>query len=116
MGVSTDRRYRGAVFHVEASGHRGGIPTTVALELHYSMTPDDTAPDPSLSSGSDDITPLPAAMAVRKVLAGEVTLRGVLAPEACIDPIPFVSACCERLGARLYRRIVQTHEVALGSP
>jgi saccharopine dehydrogenase (NAD+, L-lysine-forming) len=47
-------------------------------------------------------TGLPAAIAALMMDAGEVTVKGVVAPEGCIDPAKFLAAFLKR-GARIHQ-------------
>ncbi len=46
-------------------------------------------------------TALPASIAVRMLIAGEITIRGLVAPEGCVDPEKFLTSL-RRGGARIY--------------
>lgn len=95
----------GAVFHVVAEGERDGIPTSVAFEVHQWMDPTDTG---------DPLTAICAARAVVEVASGSVTARGVLAPEGCLDPEPFMRDVLASRRTDLYRR-VERAELLLSS-
>ena len=41
-------------------------------------------------------TAAPLALAALMILAGEVTVRGVVPPEACLEPLPLLDALAER--------------------
>ncbi len=47
-------------------------------------------------------TGLPASIASLMMAAGEVTVKGVVAPEGCIDPDKFLGAFLAR-GARIHQ-------------
>jgi saccharopine dehydrogenase (NAD+, L-lysine-forming) len=47
-------------------------------------------------------TGLPASIAALMMDAGEVTVKGVVAPEGCIDPAKFLAAFLKR-GARIHQ-------------
>ena len=47
-------------------------------------------------------TGLPASIAALMMDAGEVTVKGVVAPEGCIDPEKFLAALLQR-GARIHQ-------------
>ena len=47
-------------------------------------------------------TGLPASIAALMMEAGEVTVKGVVAPEGCIDPEKFLAALIKR-GARIHQ-------------
>ena len=43
-------------------------------------------------------TPVALALAALKILRGEITTRGVLTPESCLDPLPFIKeVACQML-------------------
>jgi saccharopine dehydrogenase (NAD+, L-lysine-forming) len=52
-------------------------------------------------------TGLPASIAALMLQAGEVTVKGVVAPEGCIDPKKFLTALLQR-GAKIH----QTESIA----
>ena len=52
-------------------------------------------------------TGLPASIAALMMDAGDVTVKGVVAPEGCIDPEKFLAALCQR-GAKIH----QTEKIA----
>jgi saccharopine dehydrogenase (NAD+, L-lysine-forming) len=47
-------------------------------------------------------TGLPASIAALMLAAGDVTVKGVVAPEGCIDPQKFLTALLQR-GARIHQ-------------
>jgi len=64
--------------HASASGKKGGK----RMRYGYGLN---TAPP----SGMAGVTGVPLAIAVQMIMSGEISQRGVLAPEACIEPLPF---------------------------
>ena len=77
---------------VIVKGKRGGDQVTYTAEMVGRMAPG---------------TGLPASIASLMMDAGDVTVKGVVAPEGCIDPDKFLSLFIAR-GARIY----QTEKVA----
>jgi hypothetical protein len=61
-----------------ASGIRAGAPASVGACL-----------DGEIPGGMGPMTCIPTAVALEMLACGEVERRGVLAPEACIDPARF---------------------------
>lgn len=85
------------VWHIVATGTLDGAPTQVTFEAELDL----------LTRGrvhGAGLTGLPAAAGVLSVLRGEVSVRGVLGPEACFDPERFVPPVYEQMGVRLTRR------------
>lgn len=64
--------------HASVTGTRDGK----RLRLGYGCT---GAP----SGGMAGVTSIPMAIGTEMIMNGEISQRGVLAPEACIDPMPF---------------------------
>lgn len=64
--------------HASASGKKGGR----RVRYGYGVS---TAPP----GGMAGVTGVPLAIAVEMIMNGEIGQRGVLAPEACIEPLPF---------------------------
>ena len=106
LGLDVGDAPLGAVFHVRAHGRKNGHDATVILEAHYmySAEPDEV--------DGDILTAVPAAAVINELVSGGIAATGVLAPEACIDPEPFVKHCCDRVGIELFRRTVIDEEVA----
>lgn len=90
-----------AVFHVRAEGEIDGAPAVVTVESHTDMAELD------LADGADT-TAIPAAAFLHRLIKGEVDRTGVLAPEACFDPEPFLREVLPQLGNTLTMRIEQT--------
>lgn len=82
-------------WHIEVSGMKDGTESTVIVEAHG-----DLSGPPSSEPGGH--TGLPASMAVRQVMDGTITRRGVVAPEGCIDPEPFWREACLRTGLEVH--------------
>lgn len=72
---------------VIVKGERGGKQVTYTADIVGRMAPG---------------TGLPAAIAALMMDAGEVSVKGVVAPEACIDPDKFLAALLQR-GARIHQ-------------
>lgn len=68
-------------------GERGGKMVTYTADMVGRMAPG---------------TGLPASIAALMMDAGEVTVKGVVAPEGCIEPTKFLKALVQR-GARIYQ-------------
>jgi saccharopine dehydrogenase-like NADP-dependent oxidoreductase len=64
--------------HASAAGKKAGKKMRYGFGLKTSP-PDDMA----------GVTGIPLAIATDMLIRGEITRRGILAPEACIDPLPF---------------------------
>jgi lysine 6-dehydrogenase len=77
---------------VIVKGERGGKKVTYTADMVGRMAPG---------------TGLPAAIAALMMEAGQVTAKGVVAPEGCIDPEKFLAAFLKR-GARIH----QTEEIS----
>lgn len=73
-------------------GTRGGNKVTYTADMVGRMAPG---------------TGLPASIASLMMAAGDVTVKGVVAPEGCIDPQKFLSAFLKR-GAHIH----QTEHIA----
>jgi hypothetical protein len=93
-----------SVFHVLAEGTKDGAPAMVAVESHYDMENpvDDDA----------DITAIPAAAFLRRLIGGEIDRPGVLAPEACVAPEPFLREVFPQLGVDVRRTVTRTERFA----
>lgn len=96
------------VWHVVASGTKDGVPTTVTLEAELDLLARRRVHGAGL-------TGLPASHGVLAVLRGQVTPRGVLAPEACFDPEPFVVPIYDEMGVTLTRRVATSERVVVAS-
>lgn len=92
----------GTAMQIVAEGELEGEPTQVIFEAHVIYSEDGNGEDP---------TPRAAAAAVREMLQGRITARGVFSPEACIDPEPFVLGVLESAGVTLTKRIVTLTDV-----
>ncbi|WFR72284.1 hypothetical protein P9209_28475 [Prescottella defluvii] len=88
----------GTVMQIIADGEIGGEPARAVFEIQVVYTE---------GSGSDP-TPHAAAAAVREMLTGRITRTGVMSPEACIDPEPFVIDVLDASGVTLTKRITTT--------
>lgn len=88
----------GTVMQVVASGELAGEPTRVTFETQVIYT----------GEGGQDPTPHAAAAAVRQMLDGTITRTGVMSPEACIDPEPFVRGVLGPIGVKLTKQVATT--------
>ncbi|MEU0936304.1 MULTISPECIES: saccharopine dehydrogenase NADP-binding domain-containing protein [unclassified Embleya] len=95
----------GAVFHIRAEGEKDGAPASVSIETHSDMS------DPDNDDSAADITAIPAAAFLRRLVAGEIDRTGVLAPEGCVDPEPFLREVLPQLGITMYRTENRTERV-----
>lgn len=91
----------GTAVQVVATGQIAGAPAQVIFEAHVLYGTD----------GGEDPTPRAAAAAVREMLEGRITARGVFSPEACIEPEGFVRDVLTAAGVRLTKRVVTTSDV-----
>lgn len=88
----------GTAMQIVAHGELDGEPARVTFETQVVYT----------GRGGQDPTPHAAAAAVRAMLEGTITRTGVMSPEACIDPEPFVRSVLGPLGVRLTRQVAIT--------
>ncbi|WP_430330923.1 saccharopine dehydrogenase family protein [Rhodococcus sp. ACT016] len=88
----------GTAMQIIADGEIGGEPARALFEAQVVY---------SGNVGSDP-TPHAAATAVREMLEGRITRTGVVSPEACIDPEPFVTSVLDATGVKLVKRITTT--------
>lgn len=86
------------VWQVVATGTKDGRATRITLEAELDLLK-------KRELGGPGLTGLPAAMGLVELLSGGITARGVLAPEACLDPEPFLRSFYEAAGATLTRRV-----------
>lgn len=91
---------RGTVWHVRAEGDQRGRPASIVLEAQFLFSERRDG-----ASGGAELTAVPAAMAISQIMAGELTARGVVAPEECLDAEPFVREAFTKLGVPLDRRV-----------
>ncbi len=94
-GTIPDNRDKGPLasgLKVIVKGERGGKRVTYTADIVGRMAPG---------------TGLPASIAALMLQAGEVTVKGVVAPEGCIDPGKFLAALLQR-GAKIH----QTERIA----
>jgi saccharopine dehydrogenase (NAD+, L-lysine-forming) len=103
MSVPLGDHPAGHLFHVEAEGELDGAPATVTVEGHVIF-------GATAVSGAS-LTAVPAAAGIRALLNGAITRRGVVAPEACIDPEPFLRAAYAECGVPVHRRITRTQRI-----
>jgi len=89
----------GTAMQIIADGEIGGEPARAVFETQVVYTEGASGADP---------TPHAAAAAVRELLEGRITRTGVMSPEACIDPEPFVTRVLDASGVKLSKRITTT--------
>ncbi len=82
-----DRGPQSSGLKVIVKGERDGKQVTYTADMAGRMAPG---------------TGLPASIAALMLAAGEVTVKGVVAPEGCIDPEKFLTALLQR-GARIHQ-------------
>jgi lysine 6-dehydrogenase len=82
-----DRGPQSSGLKVIVKGERGGNQVTYTADMAGRMAPG---------------TGLPASIAALMLDAGDVTVKGVVAPEGCIDPEKFLTALLQR-GARIHQ-------------
>jgi saccharopine dehydrogenase-like NADP-dependent oxidoreductase len=100
LTLDTSSAPHGPAFRVVANGTRGGRPAQVAYEMHMIR-----------ENLKANLTAFPASVAIHDLLAGEITIRGVVAPEACIDPKPYLRRITEGVGSILHH-VVTTDETS----
>lgn len=93
------------VWHVSAAGTKDGVPTTVVIEAELDLT------RPQENSAA--LTAIPAAMGVLSLVRGEITRRGVVAPEAVLAPEPFLRSAYATMGRITVRRQRTTTDLVL---
>lgn len=91
----------GTAMQIIADGEIGGEPARALFELQIVRT----------KGGGSDPTPHAAAAAVQEMLEGRITRTGVMSPEACIDPEPFVLRVLDASGVKLTKRITTTTKI-----
>lgn len=85
----------GTAMAITADGDIDGVPARAVFEVHVIYA----------GSGGEDPTPHAAAAAVQEMLAGRVRQKGLMSPEACIDPETFVTNVVRASGVKLTKRI-----------
>jgi saccharopine dehydrogenase (NAD+, L-lysine-forming) len=104
MGVPIGDNPPGNVWHIEARGQLDGADTTVVVEGHVMF-------DRPGRVGGSSLTSIPAVTAMLQLMDGRISRRGVVAPEACIDPEPFLRTAYSEMGIPLYTRIIRTEQL-----
>lgn len=104
VGVDISADPIGAAFHIRAEGEKDGAAASAVIEMHHDMTK-------RFLKDKGDMTAIPAAAFLRRLVDGEIDRTGVLAPEACVDPQPFLHEVAPQLGVDLYRTVSQTRRV-----
>ena len=106
LTVGTGEEPFGHASQVEIEGERNAERVRLIFEQHEFMGDGTTPPQ--------DPTSICARLVLESVLRGEVKGTGVLAPEACIDPEPYVRQVVRETGMTLYEReeIVRTGRFA----
>ena len=92
----------GTAMQVVAHGEIAGEPVRVTCETHVIYR----------AGGGNDPTPRAAAATVREMMDGRITRTGVMSPEACIDPEPFVRAVLGAAGVTLIKEVTTTTTVS----
>ena len=87
---------------MHAEGEKDGAPATSTVEAHYDMS--------GVSSDEEgaDTTAIPATAFLRRLVDGEIGRTGVLAPEACVEPVPFFDEVMPQLGLTLHHTVTRT--------
>ncbi|MFN8627706.1 MAG: saccharopine dehydrogenase NADP-binding domain-containing protein [Candidatus Binatia bacterium] len=108
LTVGTGDEPFGHASQVEVEGERGGDRVRLIFEQHQFMG-DEATP-------AQDPTSFCARLALEAVLRGEVRKTGVLAPEACLDPEPYIREVVRATGMILYEReeVVRAGRFAAG--
>jgi saccharopine dehydrogenase (NAD+, L-lysine-forming) len=94
LRVESDGR-PGTAMQIIADGEIGGIPARSLFELQVVAA----------GRSGGDPTPYAAAAAVSEMLAGRISRTGLISPEACFDPEPFVAKVLKATGVTLTREI-----------
>ena len=92
-----DRGPQSSGLKVIVKGERDGKQVTYTADMAGRMAPG---------------TGLPASIAALMLAAGDVTVKGVVAPEGCIDPQKFLTALLQR-GARIHQTETITSMLAI---
>lgn len=93
------------VWHIVATGSRDGVDTEVVIEAELDLTAD-------RGEGGAALTAIPATLGLLALIRGEITRRGVVAPEACLDPEPVIREAYAAMGGiTVTRRITTTHTI-----
>ncbi|WP_431024953.1 saccharopine dehydrogenase family protein [Halomonas sp. H5] len=100
LQVPLDDAPWGAAFRVEVSGQRGHDEVFSALEFHHMLPTEESAEAEFMA----DPTPICAWLAVQAWIEGRIHGEGLLAPEACLEPEPYLRAFAEASGARFVLR------------
>ena len=103
MAVPFDDHPLGNLWHIKVTGELGGKPATVVVEGHVMADRPDKVP-------GEGLTAIPAATAIGALMDGEISRCGVVAPEACIDPEPFLRAAYAEMRIPLYTRLTVTEQ------
>lgn len=107
LTVGTGEEPFGHASQVEIEGERAGERVRLVYEQHELMG----------DSPGQDPTAMCARLVLEAVLRGDVKGTGVLAPEACIDPEPYIREVVRATGMTLYEReeIVRAGRFAAGN-
>ena len=89
----------GYASQVEVSGERGGNEVRLVYEQHQLL-----GSNSKNQSGGGDPTAVCARLALESLLDGQVSLRGFLAPEACLDAQPYIEAVLAETGITIHER------------
>lgn len=99
LGIAEQPQLPGSAWHVAVDGEKDGVPTRISIEGHIL--------NGSGRAGPGVITAVPAAAAILELIAGRLTRRGVVAPEACIEAEPFVRRVAAATEVELFRTVTQ---------
>ncbi len=92
LTVPPDPEPFGFASQVEVEGERGGDRVRIVFEQH------------GLTEQATDPTSTCARVVLEEVIGGKVKGVGLLAPEGCIDPEPYVSQVVRETGVTLHKR------------
>jgi saccharopine dehydrogenase-like NADP-dependent oxidoreductase len=96
LGVDLQGETVGFASQVEVCGSKGADEVKIIFE------------EQGLLGGGEsqtlDSTPVCARLALEGVMDGSITGTGFLAPEACIDPVPFINAVIAETGKSVHQR------------
>lgn len=93
------------VWHVAASGTKDGVGTQVVIEAELDLAAERPA-------GGAALTAIPATLGLLALVRGDITRRGVVAPEACLDPEPIIREAYTAMGGiTVTRRITTTDQL-----
>lgn len=94
LSVDLSTAPRCVAFRVEVVGERSGAEVTSVMEYHIKL------PTSVEEAGSADPTPVCARLVLEAYLRGEITAKGLLSPEICLDAERYVADFARATGAR----------------